>query len=106
MLVTLAPLLALVSVTFTAAYHKVLNPNPRIGFLAHAHLLSTSTAAGAARLAFNDRLDAFITSTLVVLVLLVVAESMRVWYAVLSGRRQPGLHEAPFRPSQLTPGEI
>jgi len=106
MAVTLAPLLALVAVTFTAAYHKVLNPNPRIGFLAHAHVLSTSTAAGAARLAFNDRLDALITATLVALVLLVVAESMRVWYAVLSGRRQPTLHESPFRPSQLAPEEM
>jgi carbon starvation protein len=106
MAVTLVPLFALVSITFTAAYNKVLNPNPRIGFLAHAHQLAASTATGASRLAFNDRLDALITATLVALVLLVVAESARVWYAVLSGRRQPALHEAPFMPSQLAPEEM
>src|SRR5204863_5267679 len=31
--VTLAPLLLLVSVTFVASYHKIMNPDPRIGFL-------------------------------------------------------------------------
>ncbi len=42
-LVTLAPLTALVTITFTASWHKVFDPNPRIGFLAHASQL---TAAG------------------------------------------------------------
>jgi len=46
----------LVAVTFTASYHKVLNPNPRIGFLAHARQLASAGAD--ARLIFNDRLDA------------------------------------------------
>jgi carbon starvation protein len=104
--VTLGPLAVLVSVTFTAAYYKVLSPNPRIGFLAHAHQLATSTSAGAARLAFNDRLDAAITATLVGLVVLVVAESARAWIAVLSGRRESTLHEAPFLPSQFAPEEM
>jgi carbon starvation protein len=106
MAVTLCPLLALVAVTFTAAWHKVLNPNPRIGFLAHAHQLVTAGAASSARLAFNDRLDAVITATLVALVVLVVAESARVWIAVLSGRREATLHESPFRPSQFAPEEM
>jgi len=106
MAVTLAPLIVLVSVTFTAAWNKVLNPSPRIGFLAHAHQLAASSAAGAARLAFNDRLDAAITATLVGLVVLVVAESARAWIAVLSGRREPTLHESPFMASQLAPEEM
>jgi carbon starvation protein len=104
--VTLAPLFVLVGVTFTAAWHKVLNPNPRIGFLAHAHQLAASGAASAARLAFNDRLDAAITVTLVSLVVLVVAESARVWIAVLMGRHEARLHETPFVPSQFAPEEL
>jgi carbon starvation protein len=106
MAVTLVPLFVLVAVTFTAAWHKVLNPNPRIGFLSHAHLLATSGAASSTRLAFNDRLDAVITATLVGLVVLVVAESARVWIAVLSGRRSATLHETPFMPSQFAPEEM
>ena len=106
MAVTLVPLFVLVAVTFTAAWHKVLNPSPRIGFLAHAHQLAASGAASAARLVFNDRLDAAITSTLVALVVLVVAESARVWIAVLTGKREPTLHETPFMLSRLAPEEM
>src|SRR5450432_1773439 len=65
-LVTLIPLGWLVAVTFTASWHKVLDPNPRVGFLAHARQLA---AAGAnPRLIFNDRLDAAVTGVLVVMV--------------------------------------
>src|SRR3989441_7610578 len=50
---TLAPLAWLVSVTFTASWHKIFDPNPRIGFLSHAQSLASSTATNA-RLIFND----------------------------------------------------
>ena len=59
-LVTLAPLTWLVTVTFTASWHKVLDSDPRIGFLAQARLLAS--AGGSARLIFNNQLDAVVTS--------------------------------------------
>jgi carbon starvation protein len=40
--VTLAPLAWLVSVTFTASWHKIFHPNPRIGLLSHARMLAAS----------------------------------------------------------------
>src|SRR5258708_24058238 len=65
-LVTLIPLCWLVAVTFTASWPKVLDPNPRVGFLAHARQFA---AAGAnPRPIFNDRLDAPVTSALVIMV--------------------------------------
>jgi len=98
-LVTLIPLCWLVAVTFTAAYHKVLNPNPRIGFLAHARQLA---AAGAdARLVFNDRLDAAVAGALVVLVAVVLIESGLEWARVMSGRKECTVKEAPFVMTRL-----
>jgi carbon starvation protein len=89
--VTIAPLAALVLVTFTASWHKVFDANPRIGFLAHARQLSGSSAN--ARLIFNDRLDAFVTGTLIIMVALILVESVGRW---MSGERQSQVRESPF----------
>ena len=97
--VTLLPLLWLVAVTFTASYFKVLSPNPRIGFLAHARQLE---AAGAdPKLIFNDRLDAAVAGTLVVLVAVVLSESALEWSRVLSGSKTAEVKESPFVMTQL-----
>jgi carbon starvation protein len=99
--VTLVPLIALITITFTASYEKVFNVNPRIGFLAHAQLLlnePASTSARAAeigRLIFNDRLDAVVTGLLIFLVVMIMVESGLVWFRVLSGRRPITLMETP-----------
>ena len=98
-LVTLVPLCWLVAVTFSASYHKVLNPNPRIGFLAHARQLANAGAD--ARLIFNDRLDAAVAGVLVVLVAVVLIESALEWVRVLSGRKAAEVREAPFVMTRL-----
>src|SRR5437588_6747603 len=66
MAVTLVPLLWLVAVTFTASWHKIFDPNPRVGFLAQAQVLGSGTVTSAtSRLIFNNRLDAAVTGVLV-----------------------------------------
>jgi carbon starvation protein len=95
--VTLLPLAWLVAVTFTASWHKILDPNPRVGFLAQARALAAGPATGAtARLIFNNRLDAAVTAVLVVMVALVLIESVRQWVGVLSGSEQARVKESPF----------
>ena len=100
MLVTLAPLAWLVSVTFTASYHKILDPNPRIGFLAHAQQLAEKAAGNpthtVSQLIFNDRLDASVTGVLVILVALILIESTTLWIKILSGRSEARAKETPF----------
>jgi carbon starvation protein len=98
-LVTLVPLCGLVVVTFTASWHKILDPNPRIGFLAHARQLA---AAGAnPRLIFNDRLDAAVTGVLVVMVAMILIESSLECMRVISGRKSAAVKESPFVMTKL-----
>jgi carbon starvation protein len=100
--VTLIPLLWLVAVTFTASWHKILDPRPSVGFLAQARVLAAEPATGAtARLIFNNRLDAAVTALLMVMVALVLIESARQWIGVLSGRRDARVKEAPFIMTRL-----
>jgi carbon starvation protein len=101
--VTLVPLIWLVMITFSASYHKVLNPDPRIGFLAHARLLAAG--GGNVRLIFNDRLDAFVTAALMILVAVVLLESVIEWVRVLTGRKEARVHESPFVMTRLAAEE-
>ena len=95
--VTLLPLIWLVAVTFSASWHKVFDPNPRVGFLSQARVLAGTPATSAtARLIFNNRLDAAVTAALVLMVALVLIESARDWIGVLRGRKEARIKEAPF----------
>ena len=100
MWVTLGPLAWLVSVTFAASWHKVFDPNPLIGLLAHARQLAAGPAiAGLQRRIFNDQLDAAVCGLLVLLVSVIVIESALQWISVISGRRQAATQESPFVPT-------
>ncbi|MBZ5706236.1 MAG: carbon starvation protein A [Acidobacteriia bacterium] len=104
--VTLVPLAWLVSVTFTGSWHKMLDPNPRIGFLAHAQQLAAAPPTPElSRLIFNDRLDAVVTGILVVMVALILLESTMEWARILSGRKQARVKEAPFVPTRFAAEE-
>jgi len=95
--VTLAPLAWLVAVTFSASYYKIFDPNPRIGFLAHARQLAANASSGStARLVFNDRLDAVVTGVLIVMIAMILIESVADWVRILAGRKQPVIRETPF----------
>jgi carbon starvation protein len=98
-MVTLAPLTWLVIVTFTASWHKIFDQDPRIGFLAQARKLAVSGAD--ARLIFNNRLDAVVTGVLIVMVALILVESLRQWFGMLSGKKEAQTKESPFVVTRL-----
>jgi len=117
-LITLIPLVWLVAVTFTAGLQKIWHPDPRIGFLAQANELhqkvpalemnlNSANAAGnttaiavaeqALRsnrmLEFNNRLDAAVAGTFLVLVTAIIFLSGREWILLLTRRKPAVLHE-------------
>jgi carbon starvation protein len=95
--VTLAPLTWLLAVTFTASWHKMFDPNPRVGFLARAQALAAAPATSVtSRLIFNNRLDAAVTGILLIMVTLVLVESIRQWIGILSGVSEARVEESPF----------
>jgi carbon starvation protein len=100
--VTLLPLTWVLAATFTAGWQKVFASDPRLGFLAHAATVVDQVAAGGmdsargARLILNDRLDAVVTLSFMIVTLLVVLASAREWVLILTRRKPAMAQESPF----------
>ncbi len=117
-LVTLVPLVWLLSVTFTAGIQKIANESPRIGFLSQVKALEaarpalemavqTATASGTAdaikaatkklrdnrTLVFNNRLDAVVTTIFLLMALAIVLLSVREWILLIARKKLAELHE-------------
>jgi carbon starvation protein len=101
---TLLPLVWLLAVTMSAGLMKIFSDDPSLGFLSFASTLKSKIAAGGSpeqidqwrHLIINQYVDASVTGLFLILVALVVVANTRVWWQLLSGRRQPDLHEAPY----------
>jgi carbon starvation protein len=86
-LVTALPLAWLAIVTTTAAWQKVMSPNPKLGFFSGASDMAMKLAAGvlppdraavAARLIFNQRLDGWLTLLFTAILWFVILDMCRV----------------------------
>jgi carbon starvation protein len=100
---TLVPLGWLLSVTMTAGWMKIFSAKP-LGFLSIAASLDEKIAHGgtAAELAawktqaINNRIDAGVTATFLLLVAVVVLANARLWWQLLAGKRKAVLHEETY----------
>jgi carbon starvation protein len=103
--VTLGPLAWLVLVTTTGGWQKVFSADPKLGFLAHAASLAGSADPNAARLIFNDRLNAAVALFFMAVVALLIVTSAREWWLVLVQRKPAVVHEAPYVETAYAAGD-
>ena len=114
--VTMLPLAWLVIVTMSAGAAKLFSPQPKLGFLAHARLLQAAQAAGTlppgvksagdlSRMIANDYLDAAVAGFFLVAVIVILADSIREWVAVLRGRKVARSTEVPFQQRAVLAGD-
>ena len=108
--VTALPLSWLIVVTSTAAWEKLFSADLRVGFLSHATDLSTKLhdgtlaadmASKAPHLIFNDYLNAGLTSLFMLITWLLLGDTLRVIYCVITGRDYPQSSESAHIPSRL-----
>jgi carbon starvation protein len=105
--ITIVPLTWLTIVTMTAGWQKIFDPSPAIGFLAAADKYQAAMASGKLlglaknmeqmqQIIFNNRIDAVLTGIFVLFVLIILFESIRVWYRILIKRESLPLYESKY----------
>jgi carbon starvation protein len=113
---TLMPLAWLIIVTMSAGAAKLFSSQPRLGFLAHARMLQAAQATGTlpagvkgagdlSRMIANDYLDAAVAAFFLIAVLVILADSIREWLAVVRGAKVARSTEVPFQPRAAVAGD-
>jgi carbon starvation protein len=100
----------------SAGAAKIFSAEPKLGFLAHARSFSAKLATGelpagvktvaaARQMMFNDYLDAAVAAFFMVSVVVILADSLREWMAVLGGGKPALSTEVPFKRSIAVAGD-
>ena len=104
LLVTVIPLLFLMSATFTAGYIKLFDKDPRMGFISGAKMYGDKLAAGGtpaemkvwAAQQFNFTVDTFVTAFFLLAVAIIFLGCLREWIKLLSGSKKIVLNEEAY----------
>ncbi|HYN49358.1 MAG TPA: carbon starvation CstA 5TM domain-containing protein, partial [Thermoleophilaceae bacterium] len=110
--VTAVPLAWDAVVTLTASYQKVFSDNPKLGFFAQRDAYQTAIDDGEVlapaqnvgdmeQIVTNSTVDGVLAAFFAILVIVIIADAMRVWIGIIRGRRPLETTEVPAEPSRL-----
>ena len=102
--VSVVPLCWLLAVTMTAGLQKIFAANPRLGFLSAAKDFAAKVAQGGTpeqinnwqHQIINNNVNAVVTASFLILVILIVAANARVWFQLLTAKKTRPLQEEPY----------
>jgi carbon starvation protein len=104
--ITLAPLLFMCAVTFSAGYLKIFSSDPRLGFLSGAQSLKDQAASivdptkaqELLRQVWVWQFDAIVAGFFMLFVFLIVVGSAAQWWQLIRGKKPAVLRESEFIP--------
>jgi carbon starvation protein len=110
--VTGLPLAWDAAVTLTASWMKIFSSDPTLGFfaqraaaqeaLANGELYGTAQSADDVRqIITNSTVDGILSILFALLIIIVIADAVRVWFGLIRGGQRPEMSEAPWEESRL-----
>jgi carbon starvation protein len=110
--VTAAPLAWDATVTLTASWQKVFSDNPKLGFFAQRDAFQEALDKGDVlppakdigdmeQIVTNSTVDGVLAAFFALLIILIIADAVRVWIGIIRGRRPLETTEVPAQPSRL-----
>jgi carbon starvation protein len=110
--VTAVPLAWDATVTLTASWQKIFSADPRLGFFAqrdrYKEALDNGEVLGPAKnldemqtIVTNSTVDGVLSALFAILIIVVIADAMRIWIRVIRTREPLPTTEAPFVESRL-----
>jgi len=115
--VTALPLVFDAAVTLTASWQKIFSTDPAIGFFAQRAAAVESIESGklsdtlkalkaesiddAHQILVNTTVDGVLSILFAVMIIIVIADAVRVWYGLIWGGKQSEVSEAPWQESHL-----
>jgi carbon starvation protein len=117
--ITLVPLAFDAANTLAASYYKIFSSDPKLGFFAQAStfrealnngetIAPTTTLDQMASVVQNSTINGIASIIFALAIIVVLLDSLRVWYGLIWGKKEPELHEAPYEPSSIEtpPGTV